>query len=175
MMPGRVAHYNGAARQTGWGAAAMSYNAFKVIHLFGVVLFLGNIIVTALWKVAADRTGEPQVIAYAQRLVTQTDWAFTAGGVVLILVGAYGMAYVGELDLTQTWLVWGQSLFVASGLIWVLVLIPTQTAQARQARSFAAGGAIPESYWRHGRRWMIWGILATVIPLANLYFMVFKP
>ena len=34
----------------------MSYNAFKVIHLLGVVLFLGNIIVTALWKMLADRT-----------------------------------------------------------------------------------------------------------------------
>jgi len=28
----------------------MSYIAFKVIHLLGVILFLGNIIVTALWK-----------------------------------------------------------------------------------------------------------------------------
>ena len=28
----------------------MSYNAFKMIHLFGVVVFLGNIIVTAVWK-----------------------------------------------------------------------------------------------------------------------------
>ena len=34
----------------------MSYDAFKVIHLLGVVLFLGNIIVTALWKMLADRT-----------------------------------------------------------------------------------------------------------------------
>jgi len=55
------------------------------------------------------------------------------------------------------------------------VLIPTQIAQARQARAFAAGGAIPESYWRHGRRWAIWGTIATVAPLANLYVMVFKP
>jgi hypothetical protein len=37
----------------------MSYNAFKVVHLLGVVLFLGNIIVTALWKMLADRTREP--------------------------------------------------------------------------------------------------------------------
>ena len=29
----------------------MSYEAFKVVHLFGVVIFLGNIIVTAVWKV----------------------------------------------------------------------------------------------------------------------------
>ena len=55
----------------------MTYSAFKVVHLFGVVLFLGNIIVTALWKVMADRTGDPRVIAYAQRLVILTDFIFT--------------------------------------------------------------------------------------------------
>ena len=48
----------------------MSYQAFKVVHLFGVVVFLGNIIVTALWKVMADRTAEARIIAYAQDLVT---------------------------------------------------------------------------------------------------------
>jgi uncharacterized membrane protein len=154
----------------------MSYDAFKVVHLLGVIVFLGNIIITGVWKVMADRTGDPRTVAYAQRLVTLTDWLFTAGGVALILIGAYGMAAVAHLDLRgTTWLVWGQTLFVASGLIWVFVLIPTQIAQARQARAFANGGAIPESYWRHGRRWVIWGTVATVIPLANLYFMVFKP
>jgi uncharacterized membrane protein len=85
------------------------------------------------------------------------------------------MAFTAGLDLHQTWLVWGQGLFVASGLIWVLVLIPTQIVQARQAHAFASDGAIPESYWRHGRRWIIWGTIATLIPLANLYFMIFKP
>jgi uncharacterized membrane protein len=145
----------------------MLYGTFKVVHLFGVIVFLGNIIVTALWKVLADRTGEPRIIAYAQQLVTLTDWIFTAGGVALILIGAYGMAFVAGLDLRQTWLVWGQGLLAVSGLIWVLVLIPTQIAQARQARAFAAGGAIPDSYWRHGRRWMVWGVVATIIPLAR--------
>jgi uncharacterized membrane protein len=95
----------------------MSYEAFKVIHLLGVILFLGNIIVTGVWKVLADRTGEPRTIAYAQRLVTVTDWIFTAGGVALILIGAYGMAAVGHLDLRgPAWLVWGQAMFAASGV-----------------------------------------------------------
>ena len=58
----------------------MAYAVFKVLHLFGVILFLGNIIVTALWKSLADRTGDPRIIAYAQRLVTVTDWVFTQGG-----------------------------------------------------------------------------------------------
>jgi uncharacterized membrane protein len=154
---------------------SMLYNAFKVIHLLGITVFLGNIIVTGIWKALADRTKEPGVVAYAQRLVTLTDWIFTAGGVVLILIGAYGMAFTAGLDLRQTWLLWGQGLFIASGVIWVLILIPTQIVQAKQAHSFAAGGAIPESYWRHSRRWYVWGALATLIPLANLNVMVFKP
>jgi uncharacterized membrane protein len=153
-----------------------SYAAFKVIHLLGVVLFLGNIIVTAVWKTLADRTREPRVIAYAQHLVTVTDWAFTGGGVVLILIGAFGMITIAGLNpMGARWLILGQSLLVASGVIWVAVLIPTQIAQARLARGFAEGGSIPESYWRLNQRWLIWGIVATLIPLANLYVMVFKP
>jgi len=84
------------------------YTAFKVIHLLGVVMFLGNIIVTALWKTLADRTREPRVIAYAQHLVTVTDWVFTAGGVLLLVIGAYGMVATGGLDPFGTpWLLLG--------------------------------------------------------------------
>src|SRR5215813_12030949 len=152
------------------------YLVFKAIHLLGVVLFLGNIIITAVWKTLADQTREPRTIAYAQRLVTVTDWIFTLGGVVLILIGGYGMVAIAGLDpLGQAWLIWGQGLFIASAVIWVLFLIPTQIAQARIARSFKQGEPIPESYWRLGKRWAVWGTIATLLPLANLYFMVFKP
>lgn len=154
----------------------MTYLAFKVVHITGVVLFLGNIIVTGAWKVLADRTGDPRTIAFAQRLVTLTDWIFTLGGVILILIGAYGMVLTAGLDpLGPLWLIAGQSLFIASGIIWVAILIPVQIKQARQARAFASGGAIPESYWRLCRLWVIWGTIATLLPLANLYFMVVKP
>ena len=41
----------------------MSYDAFKVVHLAGVVIFVGNIIVTGIWKVMADRTQDPRIVA----------------------------------------------------------------------------------------------------------------
>jgi uncharacterized membrane protein len=154
----------------------LSYLTFKSIHIFGIILFMGNIIITGYWKALADRTGNPRIIAFAQRLVTQTDWIFTAGGVTLIMVGAYGMAYAGGLDLRgENWLLWGQGLFVLSGIIWATILIPVQIKQAGLARGFEDGSPVPEDYWRFNRRWYVWGILATVIPLANLYWMVFKP
>ena len=152
----------------------MTYDAFKVVHLFGVVLFLGNIIVTAVWKALADRTGSPAIVAYAQRLVTITDFAFTAVGAALIAITGPLMAeQFGGIGATR-WLTWGAGMFVASGLIWVFVLIPVQIMQARMARTFAKQTAIPGRYRKLSSIWSVAGAVATLLPLANLYFMVFK-
>ena len=153
----------------------MSRDTWLVLHLLGVVLFLGNIVVTAVWKMLADRTREPRVIAYAQRLVRITDIAFTGTGVVLIVVAGQVLAarYGGVFG--PLWLTLGWSLFIASGVIWVGVLVPIQIAQERLARQFARGGTIPDRYWTLGRYWAVFGAVATILPLFNLYLMVFKP
>lgn len=124
----------------------------------------------------ADRTRNPGTVAFAQRQVTLTDFLFTFGGVVLILGSGLAAAHVAGLDyLRVRWLVWGLSLFILSGIIWASVLIPVQIKQARMAKLFADGDAIPDSYWRLGRIWIIFGTIATILPLLNLYWMVFKP
>ncbi|HXU93240.1 MAG TPA: DUF2269 family protein [Gallionella sp.] len=154
------------------------YLLFKAIHLLGVVLFLGNIIVTGWWKLMADRHGDPLVVAFAQRQVTLTDYVFTAGGVMLVIIGAMGNAMTSSSDLSflhTYWMAWGLWLFVASGAIWAAILIPVQVIQARMARTFTRDTAIPASYWRLSRIWIFWGTVATLLPLANLYWMVFKP
>jgi uncharacterized membrane protein len=152
-----------------------SYLAFKSIHMLGIVVFLGNIIVTGVWKYRADATERPEVIAFAQRLVTLTDWIFTLGGVILILIGGFGMVGVAGLDIATTpWLRLGLGLFTASGVIWIAILIPIQVAQARLARAFENGGEISERYWRLNRQWYVWGIAATVLALLNFYVMAHK-
>jgi uncharacterized membrane protein len=152
-----------------------TYTTFKMLHVLGVVLFLGNIIVTGAWKYRADVTGRPDVIAFAQRLVTLTDWVFTFGGAVLILIGGFGMVGVAGLDIrTTSWVKIGLALFLASGAIWAAILIPIQIAQARIARTFEGGGEIPERYWRLNRLWYVWGSLARILPLLNIYVMIEK-
>jgi uncharacterized membrane protein len=153
----------------------VSRNAWLMLHLLGVVIFLGNIVVTAVWKMLADRTRDPAVVAYAQRLVTVTDIAFTATGAALILVAGQVMAEDFGGIFGPLWLTVGWSLFVASGVIWLAILVPIQVMQSRLARTFRDGTEIPERYWRLSRLWAVVGTVATVLPLANLYFMVFKP
>lgn len=75
-----------------------TYLLLKSLHILGAVIFLGNIIVTGWWKVMADRTRNPVVIAFAQRQVTLTDFIFTGGGVVLILATGLGNAILHNMD-----------------------------------------------------------------------------
>lgn len=160
-------------------AEYLEYPTLKILHLFGVILFMGNIIVTAWWKIMADRTRDPRIIAFAQRQVSLTDWVFTLGGVVLLAVAGFGMVFhlnenVMEEIHAERWLWWGYALFILSGVIWAGILIPMQIMQARMARVFAVTGEIPDRYWVCGKIWLVFGILATVVPLVNLYWMVIR-
>ena len=154
----------------------MRHEAWLALHILGVVLFLGNILVTAVWKLLADRTQSPPVVACAQRVVAITDIAFTTTGVVLIMVsgqvmaGDYGGVFSGPVWLTIGW-----SLFIASGVIWLALLIPIEVQQVRLARGFRDTATIPDRYWRLSRLWAMCGVIATLLPLANVYVMTFRP
>ena len=149
-----------------------TYLALKSLHILGVVLFVGNIVVTGWWKAQADRTRHPAINAFAQRQVTLTDWLFTFGGVLLAVAAGYADAQSRGLPLDTPWLLWGQALFIASGLLWIGILVPVQSRQARLACGFAAGGPIPDAYWRLNRVAIATGITATPLPLANLWVLV---
>lgn len=151
-----------------------AYSVLKILHLLGVVLFIGNIIVTAWWKVMADFTRNPVIIAFAQRQVTLTDWVFTLGGVLLVMLGGPINAVWHDMDLTTPWLLWGNVLFAASGVIWVVALVPLQIRLGRMAKGFAEAGAIPAAYWPMETLWLLFGVLATLLPLAVIPLMVLK-
>jgi uncharacterized membrane protein len=156
--------------------AMTPYDLLKFAHITGVVMLMGNITVTAIWKFFADRDGRPHVLGFAQKLVTYTDWSMTVWGVVLTMAGGYGMAALAGWDLLGArWLVWSQLLFVAAGMIWLLVIVPIQRRQARMAREFGDGGVVPEAYRAESRRWLAWGLVSTVPLVVATWLMVAKP
>ena len=82
----------------------MAYEIAKFLHITGVVMLMGNITVTAIWKYFADRTQQPEVLSFAQKLVTYTDWSMTVWGVVLLMGGGYFMVFFAGWPLTLHWL-----------------------------------------------------------------------
>lgn len=154
----------------------MLYDICKFVHITGVVMLMGNITATAIWKFFADRTGDARIIGFAQKLVTYTDWSLTVWGIVLIVGGGYGALYVGNIaPFGEAWLVWSQILFVIAGMIWLGLLVPLQMRQARAAKAFADSDGVPEAYRRDSRRWMVWGLVSTVPLVAATWLMVAKP
>ncbi|EXJ13266.1 DUF2269 family protein [Imhoffiella purpurea] len=154
----------------------MLYAFFKSLHILGLVLMAGNVTVTALWKVFADRTNKTQIMAFAQWLVTVTDFSFTLSGGFLMVIGGYGAAFVGHWPLFSTpWLVLGQLMLAVAGAVWLGILVPLQVKQARLAQEFAVIGEVPAEYRKYSRIWLVWGLLSTVPLLAGLYWMVAKP
>ncbi len=152
-----------------------TYLLLKFLHLLGVVLFLGNIIVTGWWKAMADRTGDPKIIAFAQSQVSATDRVFTLGGILILAAAGAGSAAYGGFSATTPWIEWGNAFFAGSGIVWIVALVPIQTKLGRMAKTFADGSPIPADYWRIGRWWAIFGIVATLLPLGAVAVMVFKP
>ena len=153
------------------------YLWLKLLHLVAVVAFLGNITTGLFWKLHADRTRDPRIIAHTFDGIIRSDRWFTIPGVVLILAGGIGAAIVGGVPLLGTgWILWSIVLFTISGLAFVLRVAPLQTQLRALARAGAEQGSLDWArYHRLARVWELWGAVALVTPVAALVLMVLKP
>jgi hypothetical protein len=70
------------------------YPWHKLLHILGAIIFVGNIIVTAVWLVLAEQTRDKMTLHFASKAVNWADVCFTAPGVLLLL-----RTYKGEEKL----------------------------------------------------------------------------
>lgn len=147
----------------------------EFLHFLGACLFIGNIMVSAFWKVLADRTREVGTMRFACRLVNLTDLVFTGGGATLLLVTGHLMAASHGGVLATGWMLGSYLLFAISGALWVTVLVPIQIKQSRLLKDEPLAPAKLQPYFRLSRIWSAVGALATAIPLPAIYLMSAKP
>jgi uncharacterized membrane protein len=145
-------------------------------HVVGVILFLGNIIVSAMWMAQARRAENTAVLHFAARSVMHADWLFTLPGIVLILVtGLLTMGRWGGFPGTA-WVELTLALFILSVVIWGVVLLRLQKRMICVTAEAVESGEVPDELIHNVvRRWMMWGGIATLLPLIALVLMIFKP
>ncbi|AXO14451.1 DUF2269 family protein [Thalassospira indica] len=156
----------------------MEYATVKLIHVIGAILFLGNIIVSAVWKIQADRTNNPVVIAFACRLINVTDLAFTALGSALIVIGGIGLFHATGIALSDApYLIYGIGLFGMAAMLWLVGLLPLQIYMSKIAAKTVANSEteMPASYEKCRRLWNMVGRIAILFPLGALYLMIMRP
>jgi uncharacterized membrane protein len=154
------------------------YLFLKLIHVTAVVLFLGNIITGVFWKIHADRSDDPAIIAHTMDGIIRADRLFTVPGVILIVIGGFGAASVGHLPMLRTrWILAGIVLLTLSGIAFMGWLVPVQ--RKLHALSRAAEGDPARMDWdgykRLSRQWNVSGLIALLAPILALVLMVLKP
>jgi len=152
------------------------YQLLKVVHLFAVIIFMGNIITGLFWKRHADRTKDRAIIAHTMDGLIRADRWFTIPGVVVITAAGVLAAIQGGLPLLGTgWILWSLVAFSLSGLAFVWRVAPLQKQLLALAAGAAEGGLDWASYHSMSVRWELWGLFATVTPAIAVILMTWKP
>lgn len=155
----------------------MTYQLLKSLHVFAVVLFLGNIITGLFWKRHADRTGDARLMAHALEGVIRADRWFTIPSVVAIVVTGVWLAQIAGYPILGTgWISKSIILFSISGALFSFFVAPLQKKLRAAAAAGVGSGEIDRRrYSRLSLAWEVTGLLATVTPLGALFLMVAKP
>lgn len=152
------------------------YLVMKSLHVLAVVLFLGNIIIGVFWKLYADRSRDPRIIAHTMAGIIRADRWFTMPGAILLVIFGFGAAGIGHVSLGSPWIAWSIVLIVISALAFMIKLAPLQRRILAVARAAVDGGEFDAAtYARLSASWALWGSVATIAPLIALVLMVFKP
>lgn len=152
----------------------MLYLVVKTAHILSALLFLGAGLMTAWYKVRADRARDANVIAWYAREIVLADWIFTLpSGVTLPATGLWLASLLGQ-PLTQGWVALGIACYALAGTLWV----PAAWLQLRMRRlaetAARDGSALPPAFHRYNRVWLALGVPAFAVSMLALWIMVAK-
>lgn len=152
----------------------LPYGWHVFLHVLGAVLFIGNIIVSGVWMTFAERMGKKDALSFSATMLNWADVVFTGPGIFLLLTNGFIIAYATWSGLKYSWIIVSLGLFVLSGLIWMIFLLPQQN-RMEEITLNATGDELPDAFYQTLRRWSVWGMISTILPLVSLGLMVFKP
>lgn len=149
----------------------------KLLHIASVVLFLGNITTGLLWHAITLRTRDPKLLAHVMGGIILSDRWLTVPSAALITLTGVASAMLSGLPLLRTpWIAGAIALLTLSGLLFSWRVAPLSKRLHDLASAGASSGAFDAAaYERVAKSWELWGIVATLAPVAAMALMVLKP
>jgi uncharacterized membrane protein len=154
----------------------MMYLILKAIHIFAIMLFLGNITTGLFWMHYAVRTKSQEVINHTIKSIIQADKIFTIPGVIVIVASGIGLALYAHFPMLKTsWILWPILLFITSGIAFGLKVTPLQN---RIYTLTSTSKTMANEDWYLFRKllknWDVWGLVALLTPFIAFGMMVLK-
>jgi uncharacterized membrane protein len=152
----------------------MSYALLKLLHVAGVIIFLGNIITGHFWMHMAMESKDFEIIRYSITGVMRSDKVFTVPAIFVIIVAGIIAALYGGIPILRTgWILWSIALFSLSGVIFSTRL----TAVLRKMLEVTShqNNELEWNSMQHlYTQWNRWALVAIMMPVAALIMMVLK-
>jgi uncharacterized membrane protein len=154
----------------GWPAQPpLPYTLHKMLHILGVIIFMGNLIAGPVWVILAWSARDRAQLAFAARSLATADIALTTPGVQLAVWNGICLAGTWGGIQKQPWLVEAVALLLATSLVSCTVVLYWQERFVERAQTDDDAGT-----QRALIHWGVWGTLVSV-PFALIgWLMVSK-
>jgi len=153
----------------------MEYVIVKWLHVLSSTLLFGTGLGSAFYMFFASRTRDPRAIAVVVRYVVIADWAFTTPTIIIQPLTGFYLVHLAGFPLRSTWIVVSFALYLLAGACWLPVVWMQMKMRDMARQAVAAGGELPDRYWRMLRAWVALGIIAFMALVVVFYLMVAKP
>ena len=147
-----------------------SFNVHKLLHILGVAMFFGNMIVGPVWLFMAIRSKNMQTVRFAFSLLALTDIAFTVTGIDLTILNGLFMASVYGGTQVLPWIKYSVHLLFA---MWILS-IPVIYIQEMLYKEGKEADSVTPKMKKYLILWSIWGSILSIPPSIVFYLMVVK-
>ena len=146
-------------------------NLLILIHMLGVIVFLGNIITEIRWMYKASKTANKETIRFAISEIISGDQVFTLPCVLLITIT--GSFIYSNISLTENrWLLFALISYIISGIVYTVRVAPLQKKMIRliSDTSSTLSNDFKEAY----ASWNLWGWVALLAASLALVFTTVK-
>ena len=146
------------------------YEFVKFLHVLLAIVAVGFNATYGIWLTRAAK--EPEHEAFTLRGVKLLDDRFANPAYGLLLVTGLLMVWIGDLDLTQFWLLAALALYAVAVGLGLLVYTPTLRTQIAVLET---AGAASTEFQSLSRRGTTVGIVLAVDVIVIVFLMVTKP
>ena len=152
-----------------------SYEIVKLLHILSATVLFGTGLGTAFVVWNANRGGDVAAVAFATRHAVLADWLFTTPAVFFQPLSGLWLVHEIGYGFTETWLLWVYGLYALVGACWLPVVAIQNRMRRLAARAAIEGTALPETYHRCMRAWLLLGWPAFISLMAIFWLMVARP
>jgi len=146
------------------------------VHVVSVTLFFGNAVIGILWESRSLASGRAGTILQTYETVAWLDARFSSPLIIISVIGGIMLSVILG-DLWQIgWLSLAFLLFLLSGVVWVVLDIPTQYRIKKLLAALEPHTDELPSELLRLLRTRLWISIAGVAPLVVVFaLMVYKP